>query len=125
MIEVVTSVCLLFGTLLIFLAAVGLLRMPDLLTRMHATAKSGALGAGLMVVAVAVYFVADVAVTIRAVAIFIFIILTGPIAANVIGRASYFAGVPLWEGTIKDELKNRYDDHSHQLASDEDGDKRD
>jgi len=117
MIEVLTALFLLAGTALIFLAALGLLRMPDLLTRMHATTKSGALGAGLMVAAVAVYFVDDFAVTIRAVAIVVFIIVTGPIAAHVIGRASYFVGVPLWEGTIKDELKNRYDKKSHQLLS--------
>ncbi len=119
MTDFLTSIILLVGALLIFLAALGLLRMPDLLTRMHATSKSGALGAGLMVAAVAMYF-ADVGVTIRAVAIFAFIIVTGPIAAHVIGRASYFVGVPLWEGTIKDDLKNRYDGRSHQLLSGED-----
>lgn len=123
MIEFFTSLMLLLGASLVLLASLGLLRMPDLLTRMHATAKAGALGAGLMVGAVAIYFT-DVGVTIRAIAIFVFIVLTGPIAAHVIGRAAYFVGVPLWEGTIKDDLKNRYDDHSHELSSGADAQKK-
>lgn len=34
-----------------------------------------------------------------------------------IGRAGYFIGLPLWSGTIKDELKGQYDRRSHRLNS--------
>jgi len=127
MIEILTGFLLVLGSLLMLLAALGALRMPDLLTRMHATTKAGALGGGMMVLAVAVFF-DDGAVTARALAIVVFIILTAPVAAHLIGRAAYFVGIPLWEGTLKDELKNRYDPETHTLASPddatpEDGDK--
>jgi len=116
MTEFLTGFLLIGGALLMLVAALGAVRMPDLPTRMHATTKAGALGGGLMVLAVAVYF-AEAAVTARALAVVVFIILTAPVAAHIIGRAGYFVGVPLWEGTIRDDLKDRYDPDSHILHS--------
>jgi multicomponent Na+:H+ antiporter subunit G len=97
-------------------ASLGVVRMPDLMTRMHATTKAGVLGAGLMLLGVALVF-ADLAVTARVVAIIAFVILTAPVAAHAIGRASYFVGVPLWEKTLKDVCRSRYDPETHTLAS--------
>jgi len=54
----------------------------------------------------------------RGVAIVLFIMLTTPIAAHAIGRAGYMVGVPLWDGTIKDELRDNYDLNTHSLQSD-------
>lgn len=116
MIEVLVSILLLMGASLMVLAAVGVLRLPDLPTRMHATTKAGALGAMLTMGGVAFYF-ADSIVVARAIAIVIFIFLTAPIAAHVIGRAGYFTGVELWEGTVKDELREHYDSSRHKLES--------
>lgn len=116
MIEVAISVLLLCGAALMLLAAIGIIRLPDLPTRMHASTKSGALGTSLIMIAVALSFV-DTAVTARVLAIIAFIILTAPVAAHVIGRAGYFVGVPLWEGTIKDDLKKNYDPQTHHLSS--------
>ena len=114
--ELIASVLLMLGGGLMLIAAVGLYRLPDLLTRMHATTKAGALGAALIIAGVAVHF-ADASVTARAAAIIVFIVLTAPVAAHVIGRAGYFVGVPLWEGTIRDDLKDRYDPDTHILHS--------
>ncbi|GBC77762.1 Na(+)/H(+) antiporter subunit G [bacterium HR08] len=94
---------LLGGTAFMLIAAVGLIRMPDLFTRMHATSKAGSLGAGLILVAAALYY-GDLGLSARALATLAFILLTAPIAAHVIGRAAYFVGVPFWEGTLMDEL---------------------
>ena len=116
MTEILVSALLLIGAALMLLAAIGIIRLPDLPTRMHATTKSGALGTALIMIAVAFYF-AEVAVVTRALAVIAFIIVTAPVAAHVIGRASYFVGVPLWEGTIKDDLKTSYDPETHYLRS--------
>ncbi|MCA0912548.1 monovalent cation/H(+) antiporter subunit G [Marinobacter nauticus] len=116
MIEVLVSVLLLVGAAFMVLAAIGVLRLPDLPTRMHATTKAGALGAMMTMGGVAFYF-GESAVVARAVAIVIFILLTAPIAAHVIGRAGYFTGTKLWAGTIKDELQERYDPETHKLSS--------
>ena len=114
MTEVLVSVLLLVGAAFMVLAAIGVLRLPDLPTRMHATTKAGALGAMMTMGGVAFYF-GESAVVARAVAIVIFILLTAPIAAHVIGRAGYFTGTKLWAGTIKDELQERYDPETHKL----------
>lgn len=114
--QIVAALFLLLGAGLMLLAALGLLRMPDLPTRMHATTKAGVLGAGLMLLGTAVYF-ADLGITARALAVMAFIVITAPVAAHLIGRAAYFVGVPLWEKTVVDELKGRYDPHPHTLDS--------
>ena len=49
-----------------------------------------------------------------------FVFLTAPVAAHMIARASYFVGVPLWEGTIIDELRGHYDRRTHRLARPDD-----
>ncbi|WP_252107252.1 MULTISPECIES: monovalent cation/H(+) antiporter subunit G [unclassified Halomonas] len=116
MIEFVKGALLLSGSLFILLAAIGLLRLPDLLTRMHATTKAAALGVILIMLASAMHF-AEVGVVARSFAIILFILMTAPVAAHVIGRAGYFVGSKLWSGTVKDELKPNYDPLTHELKS--------
>ncbi|MFN2359606.1 MAG: monovalent cation/H(+) antiporter subunit G [Marinobacter sp.] len=116
MIEIVVSVLLLAGASFMLLAAVGIVRLPDLPTRMHASTKAGAMGAMFTMAGVAFYF-GDSIVFARAFAIVIFILITSPIAAHVIGRAGYFTGTQLWDGTVKDELRDNYDPETHKLGS--------
>jgi multicomponent Na+:H+ antiporter subunit G len=116
MIELIVSVLLLAGASFMVLAAVGILRLPDLPTRMHASTKAAAMGAMFIMAAVAFFF-ADSVVVARAFAIVLFILITSPIAAHVIGRAGYFTNTELWEGTVKDELRDNYDRDTHNLLS--------
>ncbi|MDJ0950890.1 MAG: monovalent cation/H(+) antiporter subunit G [Alphaproteobacteria bacterium] len=106
MIELLTSVLVVAGGLFAFVAALGMVRLPDVLTRMHASTKAGTLGCGLILLAVAVHF-AETGVVARAVAAIVFLLLTAPVAAHMIGRAAYRTGVPLWQGTVIDELGGR------------------
>lgn len=115
-IEVLTSLMLLSGAGFMLVAALGVLRMPDLLTRMHATTKAGVFGASLMMIGVAFHFGSGPVIA-KAFAVVVFLILTAPVAAHAIGRAGYFMGVKLWERTHVDELKGRYDDSTHTLES--------
>ncbi|QIT54810.1 monovalent cation/H(+) antiporter subunit G [Aquisalimonas sp. 2447] len=114
--EVLTAIMLLAGALLILIGAIGAVRMPDLLLRMHATTKAGALGAGLIAVGSGIYFTSP-EVSVRAVAILAFVVLTAPVAAHMIGRAGYFTGAPLWQKTLKDELRDNLDRRGHYLHS--------
>jgi multicomponent Na+:H+ antiporter subunit G len=116
MTDVIVSILLLAGAGFMLLAAVGIVRLPDLPTRMHASTKAGAMGAMFTMGGVAFFF-ADGVVIARAVAIVVFILITSPIAAHVIGRAGYFIGTPLWSGTVKDELQDNYDSQTHTLRS--------
>ena len=114
--ELLVSFLLILGAAFMVLASIGVLRLPDLPTRMHATTKAGALGAMLIMASVAFHF-GDSTVAARAIAIVVFIFLTAPIAAHVIGRAGYFVGSRLWSGTVKDELRPNYDPLTHELKS--------
>jgi multicomponent Na+:H+ antiporter subunit G len=69
-----------------------------------------------MMLAVAVYF-GVFGVTTRALAAIAFFFLTAPVTAHLIGRASYFVGVSLWEGTVMDELQGKYDPLTHICTS--------
>lgn len=101
--DVVISALLVFGAALIFIAAVGLLRMPDLFTRMSCNAKAATFGISILLLALALYF-GELAVASRALATIGFIVLTTPVAAHRIGQVAYLEGVTLWEGTIADEM---------------------
>lgn len=116
MAELIGAVFLLAGAGFVLIAAIGLLRFPDVLTRMHATTKSGTLGVGLIAVS-AMFFFGEVAIVTRAAGIILFVFLTAPVAAHMISRAAYFADVQLWEGTFVDQL--REDRHRSEIIRSE------
>jgi multicomponent Na+:H+ antiporter subunit G len=99
---------LVFGASFSFLAGIGILRLPDVFTRMQASTKASTLGLGCMLLALSIHFV-DLSVTTRAVLVILFVFITAPVAAHMIGRVAYLMGDPLWEGNLVDELEGRYD----------------
>jgi multicomponent Na+:H+ antiporter subunit G len=102
-VSLVVAALLVLGAGFMLLAAIGLVRLPDVYLRMSAASKAATLGASLVLVGAAVHF-GTAAVAGRAIVIAAFLFLTAPVAAHVIGRAAYRRGSPLWEGTIADEL---------------------
>jgi CPA2 family monovalent cation:H+ antiporter-2 len=119
MTEMIASASMIVGAAFMLLAGVGVVRMPDLFMRMQAATKASTLGMGCIVLAVAVHF-GELGITTRVLATIVFVCLTAPVAAHMIARASYFVGVPLWEGTIIDELRGHYDRRTHRLARPDD-----
>ena len=114
--EMISLLLLLTGAVFVFIAALGVVRMPDMFLRMSAASKAGSLGASLALLAAALYFY-DLAIAVRVIATIAFIFLTTPVAAHLITRAAYVNDVPLWEKTICNELGGRYDRETHRLAS--------
>lgn len=114
--EIIRNVLMLIGASFLLLAAIGIIRMPDLYSRIQAATKAATLGIGCLILALAVHF-GDTGITVRALLVIAFFFLTAPVAAHVIGRAAYFVGVPLWEGTIINELHGRYHIDTHTLDS--------
>jgi multicomponent Na+:H+ antiporter subunit G len=107
---------MIIGTVFMLLAGVGILRMPDLFLRMSATTKAATLGVSFFLLALAVYF-GSLGTTSRALATIIFVLLTAPVAAHMIGRAAYLGDIPLCEETVVDDLSGRYDQGTHILES--------
>lgn len=115
LLEWVAFVLILAGALFMLVAALGVLRLPDLMLRMHAATKAGTLGAGLLLFSVVLLF-GETAFTTRALAAIVFLLMTAPVASHAIGRAAYFQGTPLWERTARDELRGRYNPETQTLA---------
>jgi len=106
MMELLSGTLLLLGTFFILLSAIGILKMPDLYTRMSATTKASTLGIGLVLIGTTLYW-QDFGIASRSIAIILFLFLTAPVAAHIIGRAAYFGGEPLWDETRIDELQGK------------------
>lgn len=87
MIEAIAGVLILLGAAFTFIAALGLVRLPDIFTRMHASTKAGVLGSSLILIAGGILF-GDGGTWARVIAAIFFLLLTAPIAAHMIGRAS-------------------------------------
>jgi len=92
------------GATLVLLAAIGVLRMPDLFTRMQAATKAATLGLGCLLASAAIQL-ADFSSLVRAIGIGAFVMLTSPVSTHVIARAAYLTRVPLWKGTLVDEWR--------------------
>jgi multicomponent Na+:H+ antiporter subunit G len=98
------------------IAAIGIVRMPDLYMRLQVASKAVTLGAGCMLLAVAIAF-GSWGMTVRAMATVVFFFLTVPVASHLIGRAAYCSGAPMWKGTQIDELRGNYDPVTHAFQS--------
>ena len=103
--SILTGTFLLLGSSLLLLAAVGVLRMPDVYMRMSASSKGVSLGAGLLAIGLALHL-GESGVTTRALLLILLFFLTAPVAGHMLCRAAYFSGVELAEETFLDEMRD-------------------
>lgn len=103
--NILTGALMIIGAAFTLVAAIGILRLPDLYTRMHAASKAGTLGSGLLLIALAI-FAQDQAIVTRALAAVVFFLLTAPISAHLLAKAAYAAGYRLWGPSVHDEMAN-------------------
>lgn len=97
------AVLIVVGSVFCLLASVGMLRFPDVFTRIHAASKAGVLGAGLIFIGVALTSL-DVATSIRMGIGLAFLLVTTPLAAHLLGRATMRSGrSPKTEADISDD----------------------
>lgn len=101
--DILIAILLSGGTLFALIAAIGVVRLPDIYMRLSAASKASTLGASLILIGVALFF-DSTAVTGKIVAIIAFTLLTAPVAAHMLGRAAYFSGEPLWEKSVLDQF---------------------
>lgn len=95
------------GTVFVLLAAVGVLRMPDLYSRMQTSTKASTFGSICCLTAVAIFF-RELDVVYRVVGISAFLFMTAPIAAHVLCRAGLTSRVPLSDEHVVNELADRF-----------------
>jgi multicomponent Na+:H+ antiporter subunit G len=104
--DVVSAVLMLTGVALAVLAALGLVRFPDVFSRMHAATKPSTLGLLLITVGAAVR-VQDGGAATKLLLVAAFQFVTAPVAAHMIGRAAYRSGAGAQEALVVDELRGR------------------
>lgn len=80
------------GGVFVVIGAIGLNRMPDVFTRMHATSVSDTFGAGLMLVGMMVMAGFSL-VTAKLLFLLLFLWFTAPVATHALARAALLAGV--------------------------------
>ncbi len=103
--DIATIGFILVGTTFILIAGLGILRMPDLFLRMSMTTKASTIGVGSLLIACMIYFDDGPSIA-KAFALLIFIMLTAPVSAHMIGRAAYHdKDVTLWRKTHTDHFK--------------------
>lgn len=96
MIDAAMIVTAMLGLSFQAIAALGVLRMPDFYTRLHAVAKAETLGVLLTCLAVAL--AADsVLVTGKIILLAVFLFLANPTSTHALSRAALRTGLPTWQ----------------------------
>ncbi|MEX1078746.1 MAG: monovalent cation/H(+) antiporter subunit G [Homoserinimonas sp.] len=107
--DLVAACCLLLGALFSVAAGIGLIRLPDALSRMHAATKPQMVGLIFVLLAIALSDRSWLTVATLA-PVLIFQMLTAPISAHMIGRAAYRAGNLNPDYVLADELEEAIDE---------------
>ena len=98
-----SALCVLSGSVVTFIAALGVLRLPDFFMRMHAATKAGVVGPSLLLMG-AGFYEPSLSAWIKIALAILFLLMTTPIAAHLLGKAGFVGGVRLWEGTARNDL---------------------
>ena len=102
--ELIGAIVTFAGSILLFLGALGILRMPDVYNRMQAGTKATTLGSILFLAGISLGHY-ECGCLGKIVIIILFVIFTNPISSNTLARAAHFAGIKLTERSVKDDLK--------------------
>lgn len=105
--EIASGIFVLAGSTLCFFGGLGLLRFPDMLSRLHAATKPQILGMILIFVGVAIYLRSPSSVGVLLL-IALFQIMTAPVAGHMLARAAYRTGQIKSESIVLDELAEHY-----------------
>ena len=98
MIELLGKLLLISGAIFVVIGAIGLLRFPDVYTRIHAASVVDTLGAGLVLIGLGL--IAGVSlVTIKLILILALLLLTGPTATHALAKAAIHGRLPPHPGT--------------------------
>lgn len=104
--EIIILIFIFSGVFLMFIASLGLFKMPDLYTRMSAVTKAVTFKVGLILLSTMIYF-NSFPVNLKAILIIFLLLLTTPVSSHLLGKEAHERKAPLWKKTITDELEKR------------------
>ncbi len=102
--ETAGSILVLIGSVIFFLSALGVIRMPDVYNRIQTGTKATTLGTIFVLAGIALMIPGWIP---KLVILLIFIILTNPVSSHVVARAAHFSGEPMSPLTIEDKLDEK------------------
>jgi len=106
--QIVVLVTVLLGTFFSLVGVIGLLRLPDVYTRLHATGKVGVFGVVLLLIAAVVYTPLGWG---KGLVLILLLMISGPVTAHAIGSAAYRMGIPM-KDPIRNELPEPNDNRT-------------
>jgi multicomponent Na+:H+ antiporter subunit G len=95
---------LILGALFVLISAIGLLRLPDLYMRMHATTKTTSMGVTLILAGIIMAY-PEVTIVIKGLLIIIFIYLTAPLGTHMISKAGHLLNIKKWDRYVEDDME--------------------
>jgi multicomponent Na+:H+ antiporter subunit G len=101
-VEIIGVLLLWFGVLFCGLGALGLIRMPDVYTRLHAAGKISTVGLAGIALGAAILMPP---LTLKVLALILFMIVMLPIASQAMGLAAHRRGIPM-KNPVRDDLAN-------------------
>jgi multicomponent K+:H+ antiporter subunit G len=87
-VEAIVSFFLVVATFFAVSGAIGLVRLPDFFTRLHAPTKASTLGVGGALLASLVHFAAAGSFGLKELAVAVFVFITAPVSANLLAKAA-------------------------------------
>jgi multicomponent Na+:H+ antiporter subunit G len=114
--EIVISILLIIGTFFILSGSIGIIRFPDVYTRLHAATKASTLGVASLLIGAFIYMAYDEhIISGKLILGIIFVLLTAPVSGHMISRAAHRSGVKLWEGSAKDDYEEKINEIKKKL----------
>jgi multicomponent Na+:H+ antiporter subunit G len=108
--DVIAGIFVVVGAFFCLVAGVGVIRLNDVFARMHAATKAGTLGLALICIAVMIEANTWLEI-VEAAFVFLFMILSAPVGAHLIGRAAFRTHQPMDPNTRYDEDAPRFRDY--------------
>ena len=87
-IDLLTAALLLLGAGFALIGSIGLVRLPDIYTRLHGPTKATTLGVGSIILGSILYFSAHQGLSLHEVLVTLFLFITAPVSAHLIARAA-------------------------------------
>lgn len=103
--EIIISVLLIIGGLFILIGSLGLLRLPDFYTRLHAPTKATTLGLGSVLLASMVFtYKIEGYISVNELLITLFLVITAPVVAHILAKVGFHHQVKMTANTRNQEL---------------------
>lgn len=101
--QIIGAFITLLGSIFLLLGSIGLIRMPDVFTRIQTGTKASTLGALLSLLGIGIIYL-DIAG--KVFLLIVFILITNPVSSHMLARAAHYIGVKKADVTVVDELED-------------------